>query len=171
MRLPPPLDACHAAVSYAYPWDSCIGDFKFRARPAMASALALVMRSAPWIEPALDASRWLIPMPLAAGRLRERGYNQAALLARSLSPSKCRTDLLLRIRETAPQSGQDRATRLQALSGAFAAEPMLAFRLAGSAVTLVDDVMTSGASLHAAALALRRAGAVRVTAVVLARTE
>lgn len=171
VRQPPPLDACHAAVSYAFPWNVCIGQFKFQEAPGMASALALLMRSAPWIEPAIDAASVVVPMPLAAVRLRMRGYNQASLLAKALAPSKCRTDLLLRIRETEAQTRHSRVERLSALTGAFAVEPLRATLLAGASVVIVDDVMTTGASLHAAALALRRAGAARVTGVVLARTE
>lgn len=170
VRNPPLLEGCHAAVSYEAPWDRCIRDFKFHAQPGLARPLALLMRSAPWIEPALDTADWLIPMPLAVGRLRERGYNQAALLARALDASKCRTDLLERIRETPPQSSQDRATRLTALNGAFAANPKQLPSLRGAAVVLVDDVITTGASLHAAATALLGAGVLRVTAVALART-
>lgn len=170
VRNPPLLEGCHAAVSYEAPWDRCIRDFKFHAQPGLARPLALLMRSAPWIEPALDTADWLIPMPLAVGRLRERGYNQAALLARELDRSKCRTDLLLRVRETPPQSSQDRATRLSALKDAFAANASRLPTLHGAAIVLVDDVITTGASLHAAATALLNAGALRVTAVALART-
>jgi ComF family protein len=170
VRNPPLLGACHVAISYEAPWDRCIRDFKFHAQPGLAWPLALLMRSAPWIEPELDTADWLIPMPLAIGRLRERGYNQAALLARALDGSKCRTDLLQRIRETSPQSSQDRATRLTALRGAFAANPRQLPSLRGATVVLVDDVITTGASLHAAATALLDAGVLRVTAIAVART-
>ncbi|MES2188026.1 MAG: phosphoribosyltransferase family protein [Pseudomonadota bacterium] len=168
----PPLDRCLAAVTYGYPWADCITDLKFHGRTGLARALALLLRSTPWVEPALDAARWVLPMPLSRERLHERGFNQAALLARHLAgAAKVDTGLLLRTRHTPAQSGLDRAARLAGVRGAFAVDPLLRHRLAGHAVVLVDDVMTSGASLFAAAEALRRAGAAHVTAVVVARTE
>jgi ComF family protein len=110
-------------------------------------------------------------MPLAPGRLRERGFNQAHELARRLAPRKAEPRLLLRIRETPAQSGLSRAERLRNLQGAFALEPLRAEAVRGRRVVLVDDVMTSGASLFAAAQVLRAGGAAHITAVVLARTE
>jgi predicted amidophosphoribosyltransferase len=110
-------------------------------------------------------------MPLSRQRLQSRGYNQALLLARVLRPQKTQARLLLRIRNTPAQSAQDRAHRLSSLVGAFAVEPLEVARIQGRTVALVDDVMTTGASLHGAALALRAAGAARVTALVVARTE
>jgi ComF family protein len=129
------------------------------------------MQSAPWIAPALEEAELVVPMPLSRERLAERGFNQALLLARALAPRKTVAGLLLRVRHTAAQAGLDRADRLANVKGVFAVEPLRAARVRGRRVALVDDVMTSGASLHAAALALRQAGAARVTAVVMARTE
>ena len=77
----------------------------------------------------------------------------------------------LRIRETPAQSGLTRAERLANLRGAFALEPLRAAMVQGQRIVLVDDVMTSGASLFAAAQVLRTGGAAHITAVVLARTE
>jgi ComF family protein len=110
-------------------------------------------------------------MPLHPARLQARGFNQAQLLARALAPAKCRRDLLLRIRDTPPQSGLGRAARLRNLRSAFAVEPLQAAALQARRVVLVDDVMTTGASLHAAAAVLRQAGAAHITGLVLARTE
>jgi predicted amidophosphoribosyltransferase len=73
--------------------------------------------------------------------------------------------------DTAPQRTLDREGRLRNVRGAFAVEPSRTARVQGRHMLLVDDVMTSGASLHAAALALRQAGAARVSALVLARTD
>lgn len=171
LTAPPPLDQCLAAVGYAWPWSTCVAAFKFGGQPGLAPALAMLMRSAPWAEPALEQADALLPMPLSPERLAERGYNQSALLARAIAPDKFDAGLLLRIRHTAPQSALDRADRLRNVRGAFAAEPLRAPWLAGRRVLLVDDVMTSGASLHAAALALRQAGAAEVGALVFARTE
>jgi len=171
MLAPPPLDQCLAAVHYAYPWSDCITRFKFDEDPAWVSPLAALLRSAPWVEPALDAADLVLPMPLHPARLQARGFNQAQLLAQALAPARCRRNLLLRIRDTPPQSGLGRAARLRNLRGAFAVEPLQAGTLRARRVVLVDDVMTTGASLHAAAAVLRQAGAAHITGLVLARTE
>lgn len=171
IKQPPPLDACVAAVDYAYPWSRLIREFKFHARPGWASSFATLMRSAPWVEPALERARFVLPMPLSAQRLRERGFNQALELAQQLAPGKTDATLLLRIRHSAPQSALGREQRLRNVQHAFAVEPLRAHELTGARVVLVDDVMTSGASVHAAAATLRQAGAQHVTAIVLARAQ
>jgi ComF family protein len=170
-RQPPPLDACLAACAYAWPWPECISAFKFRGDAGRAAPLATLLRSAPWVEPALEQADAVLPMPLAPARLRERGFNQAYELARRLAPDKCDPGLLRRTRETAPQSGLARRDRLRNLRGAFALDPRRASAVHGRRLVLVDDVMTSGASLFTAAQVLRAAGAARITAVVLARTD
>ena len=170
LREPPPLDACLAAVNYAWPWSDCVTRFKFGNQPGWAAELATVMRSAPWVEPALEQADRVLPMPLARERLAERGYNQALLLARHLAPRKTDATLLLRTRHTPAQSELTRAERLRNVRGAFAVDPMRAHELRDQRVVLVDDVMTTGASLHAAATALRQAGVTHVTALVFART-
>ena len=166
-----PLDAALAAVSYGYPWAGVVQEFKFREQPAWARSMALLMRSAPWVEPALDAADWVLPMPLSAQRLQSRGFNQAWLLAQALSPAKARAQWLLRIRDTPAQSSLARRERLSNVANAFAIDPLRQRDLEGKNVLLVDDVMTSGASLRAAALPLRQAGVRRVTALVFARAE
>jgi ComF family protein len=167
---PPPLDACLAAVPYAYPWSTLVADFKFRQHPGWAASFALVLRSTPWVEPALERADALLPMPLSKERLRERGYNQAHELACALDASKARTGVLLRIQDTPPQRPLPRAERLRSVQNAFAVDPLQAEQLRNRHVVLVDDVMTSGASLHAAARTLRGAGVATITAIVLART-
>jgi ComF family protein len=171
LKNPPPLDSCLAAVAYAYPWQTLIQDYKFHAEPGLVRSFATLLRAAPWVEPALDEADLLLPMPLSTTRLKERGYNQALLLARALEPTKTRADLLLRIQDTPAQHTLKRAERLTALNHAFAVEPLLADTLRGKRVVLVDDVMTTGASLYTAARALKAAGASRVTGLVVARTE
>ncbi|HZF85986.1 MAG TPA: phosphoribosyltransferase family protein, partial [Burkholderiaceae bacterium] len=108
--------------------------------------------------------------PLHVQRLRERGFNQALELARRLAPGRCDPALLLRLRDTPSQAGLPRAQRLRNLRGAFALEPLRRAEVDGRRVLLVDDVMTTGASLAAAAQVLREAGARQVDALVLART-
>ncbi|WP_310626786.1 phosphoribosyltransferase family protein [Limnohabitans sp.] len=168
---PSPLDACVAAVSYTFPWAGCIARFKFQADPSLARALAHLMRHAPWMEPALDATHIVVPMPLTPQRLRERGFNQALELARHLAPHKTHAHTLLRRGDSAPQVGASRQERFDRVRDAFWVAPERVSVVRGQRMVLVDDVMTTGASMHAAARALRAAGAVHITGVVLARTE
>jgi predicted amidophosphoribosyltransferase len=84
---PPPLDACLAACTYAWPWPDCIAQFKFRGEAGWAGPLATLMRSVPWVEPALEQCDNVLPMPMAPARLRERGFNQALELARRPRPT------------------------------------------------------------------------------------
>ncbi|MGI4779555.1 MAG: phosphoribosyltransferase family protein [Janthinobacterium lividum] len=167
---PPPLDLCLAACDYAWPWPEHIARFKFRGDAGWATPFATLMRSAPWVEPAIEACDLVLPMPLSVQRLRERGFNQAFELARRLSPAKTDATLLLRTRDTPAQSGLPRAARLRNLAGAFVLQPLRPDAARGRRMLLVDDVMTSGASLFTAAEVLRAAGASHVAAVVLART-
>lgn len=171
LRAPPALDACVAGVAYEYPWSRLIVEFKFRSRPGWATSFALLLRSAPWVEPALEDANLILPMPLSVQRLRERGFNQSLELARRLAPAKVDHGLLLRIQDTQPQSALQRAQRLRNVQHAFAVDPLRVGALAGINVVLVDDVMTSGASMNAAASTLRAAGAARITGIVLARAE
>lgn len=168
---PPPLDQALAAVAYGYPWAGLITRFKFQQHTGWAYSLATVMRSAPWVEPALEGADWLLPMPLSPLRLRQRGFNQALLLACALERAKVRGDVLLRIRDTAALSSLPRAERQLAVRGAYALEPLRTAEVRNKRLVLLDDVMTTGASLHEAARVLRRAGAAHITALVLARTE
>jgi len=171
LKAPPPLDACLAAVSYGYPWSRLIADFKFHGESGLVRSMANVLQATPWVEPALDAADLLLPVPLSKQRLSERGYNQALLLARSLRPQKTRADLLLRIQDTPAQHTLKREQRLSVLNQAFALEPLLAHQIQGARLVLVDDVMTTGASLHTCARVLRAAGASHITGLVFARTQ
>jgi len=168
---PSPLDACYTALSYDYPWSSLIAQYKFHGQAGWARVFATLMRSTPWIEPALDDAELVLPMPLARERLVDRGINQSLRVARLLAPSTTDATLLLRIRNTPAQSALARKTRRADEKGAFAHDPLRPDAVRGQRVVLVDDVMTSGASLHEAARVLRAAGASRITALVLARTD
>jgi ComF family protein len=171
LKQPPPLDLCLSATAYSWPWIDLITQLKFHAQPGWAAPLATLMRSSDGVEDTLDAADWVLPIPLSRERLSERGYNQSWLLARHLCPPKAQSQLLLRTRDTPSQRTLPRSERLSNLEGAFDVDPLLAHQLQGKRVVLVDDVMTSGASLHTAARVLRQAGARHIVAVVLARTE
>jgi len=171
VRAPPPLDRCHAAVSYGYPWSALVSDFKFHAQPGWAAALAGLMRGTEGVAREIGHAQRLLPMPLSRERLASRGYNQALELARQLAPGKADAGLLLRLRDTPVQTTLGRSAREANVRGAFGVEPLRQPEVRGARLLLVDDVMTSGASLYAAAAALRAAGAAEVSAVVLARTD
>ena len=174
LRAPPAFDAAWAAVDYGYPWSSLLAQLKFQQDPGAAHALAQLLAQVPGVAAALAAARWIVPVPLSAQRLRERGFNQSALLARVLARQPRAGDcanLLVRTRHTAAQSGLQREPRLRNLRGAFEVPARCAALLAGQRVVLVDDIMTTGATLEAAAQALRRAGAIHICAMVVARTQ
>lgn len=112
----------------------------------------------------------LIPMPLSTVRLQERGYNQAQLLSQAFAPHKTRNGLLLRIRHTRPQSECSLTERLSNVRNAFAVEPAMLKQITDKRLLLIDDVMTTGASLFEAAHTLLHSGASHVSALVIART-
>lgn len=162
----PPLAEAHAACLYAAPIDRLLPRFKFHEDLAAGRLLAQLMADAFARLPRPDA---LVPVPLHRSRLRRRGYDQALELAKPIARAlrvPLRDDLLLRVRATAAQSERDAAARRRNVRGAFAAPPRTDLP---AHVVLVDDVMTTGATLHAAAKALRRAGVARVDAWVCAR--
>ena len=172
---PAPLDRCLAAVDYAYPWDDLIARFKFRDEPGLAGVLAERMLATPGAEDLIAGSDWLVPMPLKPQRLTSRGYNQAWKLVKALRARLSRApaglaDALVRLGDAPDQHSLPREQRLRNLRGAFAAAPQRMAALRGKRVLLVDDVSTTGTTLHSAALALRQAGVVQVHGLVIART-
>lgn len=166
LRRPPPLERVIAACVYARPLDRLLPRFKFHGDLAAGRLLGQLMIQACSSVPHPGA---LVPVPLHRARLRKRGYDQALELARPLARAfglPLRADALLRCRPTAPQSELSALQRRRNVRQAFAVCPD---RPLPAYVTLVDDVMTTGATLHAAATALRRAGVQRVDAWVCAR--
>jgi ComF family protein len=131
-----------------------------------------------WLATAAKAwhceGEWLIiPVPIHYFRLLKRKYNQAALLATALSPHLGQPVLLQglkRIRHQPPQTGLSRRQRKKNLRRAFQVSPRYQARIKGATILLVDDVMTTGATLNACARVLKQAGAAQVYAVTLART-
>ncbi|CAG0950184.1 orotate phosphoribosyltransferase [Burkholderiales bacterium] len=165
---PPPFAATLTPWVYAEPVDLLIQAFKFHGRLALGSFLATAL------ERCIAASGQtlpdlLIPLPLSAGRQRERGYNQAQELSRRLArhlhlPLADR--LVQRVGEAVPQSTLPWKERAGNIRGAF----QVIGELRGRHVAVVDDVLTTGATLTEMARVLRAAGAERVTNWVLART-
>lgn len=120
----------------------------------------------------LDEADLLIPVPLHRSRLARRRFNQSAALGRAIETSSAvplRCDLLTRIRPTPPQVGLTRRLRAKNVQGAFFVPVEKKIEIAGRRLVLIDDVMTSGSTLNAAARVLLRAGAAQVDALVFAR--
>jgi ComF family protein len=158
----PHYDATVAALAYEFPADTLVQALKFRGELALAGLLGeLLSRKISRHE--VDC---VIPVPLSAPRLRERGYNHAAELARHLLPAKLDLALCERTRDTPPQMELPYAERRRNVRGAFRCTRALA----GASVAVVDDVMTTGATLNEMATVLKSAGAARVVNWVVART-
>jgi predicted amidophosphoribosyltransferase len=128
------------------------------------------MHHAPWVEHTLDSAHWILPLPLSAQRLRERGYNQALELAKSLVPSKVQSTWLCRHEGEAHQVGASRQERFDNVRGTFWIHPDAQSILKNQRIVLIDDVMTSGATMFEAARTLRQAGVAHIAGLVFART-
>ena len=166
-RTPPPVTHVVAPLLYGAPVDQWQPRFKFHQDLAAGRLLAALLAASCAMAPRPQA---LVPVPLHRARLRSRGYDQALELARFVARTlrlPLHRGLLARTRATAPQSELDAAARRANLRGAFAVPPQK--HALPRHVALVDDVMTTGATLHAAAHALRAAGVERVDAWVCAR--
>lgn len=170
---PHDFDAATTLGDYAPPVDSLVLGLKYGARLALADWMALRLAERVQRQSMLEQEAGLLvaPVPLGGARLAERGFNQsweiARRMARRMRLPACAT-LLVRGRETRTQTALAPAGRQSNVAGAFAVAPW--HRVDGAHVLLVDDVMTTGATLSAAALALKRRGAARVTAIVALRT-
>jgi ComF family protein len=168
---PPAFDATIAAFSYAFPIDRLIHSLKYQGRLALAEWCADAILARRELADSGVGSRpdRLIALPLAVLRQRQRGYNQALEIARVIG---ARTGIpllsggLLRVRATPPQAALPWTERAKNVRGAFACD----IDLSGLAIALVDDVMTTGASLAEAAKVLKASGAVSVENWVVART-
>jgi len=163
---PPRYDGTVAALAYAFPADALVHALKFRGELALATLLARLLLER--LPPLRDVD-CVVPVPLSAPRLRSRGYNHAVEIARPLAAAlraPLELSLCERRRDTAPQLELPWSERSRNVRGAFAA----AAPLAGARVAVVDDVMTTGATLDEIAATLKDAGAARVVNWVVART-
>lgn len=162
------LELAIAAFAYEDRLRRALARLKYGATPRLAAPLAdaatqHARRLLRTIGPAV-----LVPVPVHADRLRDRGYNQAALLATELSRrlEQPIAELLLRQRPTEKQHRLGRAARLRNLEGAFA---VASAKRAPKTVLLVDDILTTSATLEACARVLRAAGCDRVAGFAIAR--
>ena len=154
-----------AAFDYAFPLDRLVHRFKFSGDLAIGGWLAGQLAEAARFRPRPDL---LVAPPLTGSRLRERGFNQslelARLVGRQLGVARA-VDLVEKVRETPPQQGLGRRARRRNVRGAFRCTR----RLDGERIAIVDDVVTTGATLAAVASALRAAGAGPIEAWTVAR--
>jgi len=166
LKQPPSFDHTVAAFRYAFPVDKLIQALKFHERLILVDYLADALSQ----RIALRAD-CIVALPLHPARLRERGFNQSLLLARRIAR---RLDIPLlsgaceRVRNTPPQSSLPWKERDKNMRQAFVCQPGAAVH--GKHVAIVDDVMTTGASIGELARALKQAGAREVSAWVVART-
>jgi ComF family protein len=167
LRRPPPWSAACASWRYAFPVDRLLHGLKYGGRLALAEPLAEGLAAAVLAQRGTLPDR-LVPLPLAPARQRERGFNQAQLLAarvaRCIGVPVLRA--LERVRDAGPQAALPLERRAANVLGAFAATA----DVKGLRIALVDDVMTTGATLAAAARAARDAGARGIEVWVVART-
>jgi ComF family protein len=170
LESPPPWGQARAALLYDDAARALILPFKHADRQENAAILAAHMARAG--QDLLEGTDLLIPVPLHRRRLRARGFNQAALLARVIARRTaiaCLPDGLERIRHTRPLGDLSAVMRQEAMQEAVHARPSRRPAIAGRRILLIDDVMTSGATAAACARALQAAGAAQVDVLVAAR--
>ena len=167
-----PKIVIRAAGLYEKGLRSAILRYKFRPRPSLSSSLSLLLRWAWERYPELHSADLISAIPLHPRRQRERGFNQAEILAQALAvyvnlPFR---SLLLRTRSTRSQASLKKPDRLKNLSNAFQQRPEIrSSELYGKTILLIDDVCTTGATIFEAARALQFAGAMTILGLVLAR--
>lgn len=165
----PQYDATVAALAYRFPADVLVQALKFRSELALAPFLGnLLSKCIPG-----NNVDYVIPVPLSPERLRSRGYNQALEIARHVtrdiaasSGARLAPELCERRRDTAAQAALPLAARAKNVRGAFHCPRLVA----GARIAVLDDVMTTGATLDEVAATLKRAGAAHVENWVIART-
>jgi ComF family protein len=165
LKQAPHFDATQAAFRYEFPVDSLVQSLKYAHRLASADFLGKALAQIP----TLHCPDLIVPVPLSAARLAQRGFNQALEMARPLARSlgaPLEISHIHRCRDTTPQASLPWKERARNIRHAFECE----LDLTGKTVMLVDDVMTTGATLNELARTLKAHGAARVENRVLART-
>ncbi len=170
IRRPPAFDAGFGPLLYQAPVDRFVQRLKFQGRLVYGRLLAELLADALIASGRREMPECLVPVPLHPRRLRARGYNQSQVIARHLGRRlglPVIPDAVSRVRPTAPQMGLTARDRRTNLRGAF----VPGTRLEGATVALVDDVMTTGATVDEVARALREGGATRIEVWCAARAQ
>jgi ComF family protein len=173
-ELPAPLRVLRSAYLHEGPAREMVHALKFGGWQPLAEPMGRRLAAVHLPEDVRAEVRTVVPVPLAPVRLRERGYNQAALLAASLCREtglRCDEELLVRKRSTARQSGLQSRERRSNVATAFSVPPEARSRLSGEHVLLVDDVWTTGATALACLAALVEGGARVVSVLTFARAS
>lgn len=160
LRRLPSWDEARSPLAYAFPVDKLVQQFKFAGELATGRLLGGML--ADFLAAGSDRPDCIVPVPLHPSRLRERGFNQAMELARPISKrlkTEVRIDLCERTRATEVQSRLDAAERRKNLKDAFA----VTADVQGMHLALLDDVVTTGATMEELSRALRNAGARRIS--------
>jgi ComF family protein len=169
----PAYDATVAAADYANPLDQLVLQLKFGGVLALAPWFGQALRDAVVACDGFELPNVLCPVPLGPRRLVERGFNQALEMARPLSKAlgiPLRAALAIRALDTVAQSSVAPAQRKKNIRNAFIVAPDALALVRGQHIGVVDDVMTSGATLNELAATFKRFGAARVSNFVFART-
>ena len=170
---PPEFDRAIAAVDYVSPWRELIAQFKFSGDIALSHSLCGLLAARVRAQSPRTLPQWIIPTPLSDKRLRERGYNQTWHLAKGLSRELGIPTLphaLRRLKDTPRMMSLDADARRAHIRGAFEVVPDCRRALVGRHVAVVDDVLTTGATLNEITQTLMAAGARSVSVWVVART-
>ena len=174
---PPKFDATIAAFRYQFPLDRLVQDYKFNANFALLELFATAL--ADRMIDAGNVPEVIVPVPLSRQRIASRGFNQAALLADAVAQKlnasqgvRVEKTWLEKVRDTPAQAGLPLEARRRNIRDAFTLSASGAAALKAQPnlkIALLDDVITTGATLSEAAKVLKNAGAVHVTAIVVAR--
>lgn len=157
------VSSVRSLAAYDGKWAEVIHNFKYNNRTDLAGPLGRLLAKRVICEYDL-----ILPVPLHPKRLRERGYNQSALMAGVMAKEtglKWHCNVLRRVKESPPQVGLDHAKRLENVKGAFESKS-----LAGETILLIDDVLTTGATIKECIGVLKKAGGGIIDALTLART-
>ncbi|MDX1492408.1 MAG: phosphoribosyltransferase family protein [Pseudohongiellaceae bacterium] len=175
LKIPPRIDYCHPVLRYHFPVPRLISHFKDHAQFAQGQLLAqLLAQSIKEKNDADSSPSLLVSVPLHKSRIRKRGFNQSAIIAKTIA-SHCgityASDLCSRRHNTPTQRGLDKSARQRNLKNAFSITPNNAQIIRDAHIAIVDDVVTTTSTVNALAQELKSAGARTVGVYCLARVD